>query len=67
MTPSIVYFTDLRTRMGYGLLDKTRKLFEVSAFADRIDKGEDNLEAERAVAGDARDRDRVDPLPARSS
>ena len=40
MTASTVYFTDLRTRMGYNLLDKTRKLFEVSGFSDRIEKGD---------------------------
>lgn len=40
MTASIVYFTDLRTRIGYGLLDKTRKLFELSRFADRISPGD---------------------------
>ena len=40
MSRSTVFFTDLRTRMGYSLLDKTRKLFEVSGFADRIEKGD---------------------------
>jgi uncharacterized Fe-S center protein len=31
---------DLRTRMGYNLLDKTRKLFEKSGFGGRISKGD---------------------------
>ena len=40
MTASTVYFTNLRTRMGYSLLDKTRKLFKRSGFADRIEEGD---------------------------
>jgi len=40
MTASTVYFTNLRTRMGYSLLDKTRKLFEVSGFGEKIEKGD---------------------------
>lgn len=40
MNPSTVYFTTLRTQIGYGLLDKTRKLFEVSGFGKRIDPGD---------------------------
>ncbi len=40
MTASTVYFTNLRTRIGYNLLDKTRKLFEVSGFGEKIGKGD---------------------------
>jgi len=40
MTASTVYFTDLRTRIDYGLLDKTRKLFELSGFAGKISPGD---------------------------
>jgi len=40
MNPSTVYFTNLRTQIGYGLLDKTRKLFEVSGFAGKIARGD---------------------------
>lgn len=40
MTASTVYFTSLRTRIGYGLLDKTRKLFGVSGFAEKISPGD---------------------------
>ena len=40
MTASTVYFTNLKTRMGYGLLEKTRKLFEVSGFGEKIQKGD---------------------------
>ena len=38
MTASTVYFTSLRTRIGYNLLDKTRKLFALSGFAEAIGK-----------------------------
>ncbi len=40
MPESIVYFTDLRSKVGYNLLDKTRKLFGVSGFADHIEEGD---------------------------
>jgi uncharacterized Fe-S center protein len=40
MTASTVYFTNLRTRIGYNLLDKTRKLFERSRFAESITEGD---------------------------
>lgn len=40
MTASTVYFTNLRGQMGYNLLDKTRKLFGRSGFADRISPGD---------------------------
>ncbi|MCK5351164.1 4Fe-4S ferredoxin, partial [bacterium] len=40
MTASTVYFTNLRGKMGYNLLDKTRKLFGHSGFADSISPGD---------------------------
>jgi uncharacterized Fe-S center protein len=40
MTASKVYFTNLRGKMGYNLLDKTRKLFGQSGFADSISPGD---------------------------
>ena len=40
MSGSKVLFTNLRSRMGYNLLDKTRKLFARSGFADRIEEGD---------------------------
>ena len=40
MTASTVYFANLRSKMGYNLLDKTRKLFVKSGFADRIEDGD---------------------------
>lgn len=40
MTASTVYFTNLRGKMGYNLLDKTRKLFGRSGFADKISPGD---------------------------
>jgi uncharacterized Fe-S center protein len=40
MTASTVYFTNLRTRIGYGLLDKTRKLMQTSGFAETIAEGD---------------------------
>jgi uncharacterized Fe-S center protein len=39
MNASKVYFTNLRGQMGYNLLDKTRKLFARSGFAERISPG----------------------------
>jgi uncharacterized Fe-S center protein len=40
MAPSKVHFTNLRGRMGYNLLDKTRKLFGRSGFAQSIQEGD---------------------------
>lgn len=40
MSKSTVYYTDLRTRVGYNLLDKTRNLFAASGFTDCIDEGD---------------------------
>ena len=40
MTASTVYFTNLRGQMGYNLLDKTRKLFGHSGFAEKISPGD---------------------------
>jgi uncharacterized Fe-S center protein len=40
MTASTVYFTNLRTRIGYGLLDKTRKMFDLSGFSEKISQGD---------------------------
>jgi uncharacterized Fe-S center protein len=40
MTASTVYFTNLRGRMGYNLLDKTRKLFTKSGFTERLSEGD---------------------------
>ncbi|UCF30052.1 MAG: DUF362 domain-containing protein [bacterium] len=40
MSAATVYFTNLRSRVGYSLLDKTRRMFVKSGFAGRIDKGD---------------------------
>jgi uncharacterized protein len=38
--PATVWFTDLRARIGHGLLEKTRLLFARSGFAQRLAKGD---------------------------
>jgi uncharacterized Fe-S center protein len=40
MSSPKILFTNLRGRMGYNLLDKTRKLFERSGFAQSIQEGD---------------------------
>ena len=40
MTASVIWFANLRSRIGYNLLDKTRLLFERSRFAERIDEND---------------------------
>ncbi|MBM4389043.1 MAG: 4Fe-4S ferredoxin, partial [Deltaproteobacteria bacterium] len=36
MSPARVYFTDMRTRQGSNLLQKTQRLFQAAGFADCI-------------------------------
>jgi len=38
--PSTVWYTDLRARVGHGLIEKTRRLMVRSGFASRLAKGD---------------------------